>query len=77
MSSKPTFTDKDTEKFVSLLNFVATHAEFNKLNVERILGFTRLLNWAQTDLLPKLEAHKFEIVSVTQTEPPKTSKKSK
>lgn len=72
---KPTFTDKDTEKMVSFLNFVATYAEFSKLNVNKVLEFTRLLNWAQTDLLPKMDAHKFEVLSVKQAEPTNSKKK--
>lgn len=71
------FSDKDTEKLVSLLNFVATHAEFNGLNVQKVLEFTRLLNWAQTDLLPKIEAHKFEILSVKEAVPSGTGKSKK
>lgn len=64
--AKAAFTDKDTEKFVALLNFIATHAEFHKLTVQKCLEFTRLLNWAQTDLLPKIDAHKFEVLSVKE-----------
>jgi hypothetical protein len=60
------FTSKDSEKLVELLNFVATKAEFSKLDVKAVLQFTRLLNWAQTDLLPKIEAHKFEVVSLQE-----------
>lgn len=65
-SPKPTFSDKDTEKFVMLLNFVATHAEFSKLTVQKCIEFTKLLNWAQADLLPKIEAHKFEVVAIKE-----------
>lgn len=60
------FTSKDTERLVELLNFVATKAEFNKLDVKAVLQFTKLLNWAQTDLLPKIESHKFEVVSLQE-----------
>ena len=66
------FTSKDVERMVELLNFVATHGKFDGLSVKTVLQFTRLLNWAQTDLLPKIETHKFEVVSVTQ--PKKKSK---
>ena len=58
------FTDQDTEKLVEFLNFVATNAEFSKLDVKKMLQFTKLLNWFQTGLLPKMEAHKFEILSI-------------
>jgi len=63
-SAKPTFTDRDTEKLVELLNFIALHGKFNGLEVKQILQFTKLLNWAQTELLPKVDAHKFEVISV-------------
>lgn len=55
------FTSRDVENLVQLLNFVATNAKFSNLDVKSILQFTRLLNWAQTDLLPKIETHKFEV----------------
>ena len=72
MSSQPDkkyFTSKDTEKLISLLNLVATHSEFNKLTVNNILEFARLLNWSQTQLLPKIEANVFEVLGVRQLDP--------
>ena len=48
----PRFSKEDSDKLVEFLNFVATSAEFNKLTVKRVLDFARLLNWAQTSLLP-------------------------
>lgn len=73
------FTDKDLSNAVEYLNFVATHAEFNKLSVKSLLSFTKLLHWAQTELLPKMEAHKFQIKSFTPAPevPKKPSKKAK
>lgn len=60
------FTEKDKEKFVELLNFVAQHAEFNGLDIRKMLQFTKLLNWAQVDLLPKIDSHVFEILGIKQ-----------
>jgi hypothetical protein len=59
------FSQGDSEKVVQLLNIVATKAEFNGLDVKQIIAFTKLLNWAQTELLPKIDANIFEVVSVT------------
>ncbi len=70
------FTDKDISNAVEYLNFVATHAEFNKLSVKSLLSFTKLLHWAQTELLPKMEAHKFQIKSFTPAPEPEAKKKS-
>lgn len=71
------FSDKDSEKLVEFLNFVANHAEFNRLNINKILSFTKLLNWAQTELLPKIEANKFEVLSVREVETSKPSSRKK
>jgi len=60
------FTQEDEERTVELLNFIATHAEFKSLSVKQVLQFTKLLNWAQTQLLPKVSAHQFEILSVKE-----------
>lgn len=68
------FTAKDVEKLVELLNFVATKAEFSKLDVKAILQFTRLLNWAQTDLLPKIESHKLEVIALHEPKKKATKK---
>lgn len=74
---KLSFSDQDSEKLVSLLNFVANHAEFNRLNIKKMLEFTKLLNWAQVELLPKINAHKFEILGVRQAVPEAAEKPSK
>lgn len=61
---KKYFNEKDTEKLVSLLNFIATNAEFNRLKVQDIITFNRLLNWAQVELLPKMESNIFEVKEI-------------
>jgi hypothetical protein len=70
------FADKDSANLVEMLNFVATHAKFT-FDVKDMLKFAKLLNWAQTDLLPKIEAHKVEILSVKEVNPPETVKPAK
>lgn len=69
------FTSKDYEKLVELLNLIATKGTFSNLDIASIIQFTRLLNWSQTELLPKIEAHRFEVVSVTELD--KTVKPTK
>jgi hypothetical protein len=71
-TSKPTFSEQDSEKLVELLNFIATNAKFNNLDVKSCIKFTKLLNWCQVELLPKIDAYKFEVVSV---KPAKAEKK--
>jgi hypothetical protein len=69
------FTDKDAEKLVGLLNFVATNATFDKLKVKDIIAFNRMLSWAQTELLIKVQANVFEIQEVRQAVPAKKASK--
>lgn len=56
-------TEQDIANAAKLLNFVATKAEF-KLNTAEVISYYHLLNWAQTQLIPKLEANVFEIKQV-------------
>ncbi len=58
------FSEKDAEKLVSLLNFIATNAEFNKLKVRDVIEFYKQLNWAQIELLNKIQANVFEIKEI-------------
>ena len=63
-TQKPQFSEQDSEKIVEFLNFVAQKAKFQELEVKEVIRLTRLLNWFQTDLLPKIDAHRFEILSI-------------
>jgi hypothetical protein len=65
-SANKHFTEKDAEKLVSLLNFIATNATFDKLKVKDIIAFNRMLTWAQTELLVKVEANVFQIQEIKQ-----------
>ena len=60
------FSEKDAEKLVGLLNFIGTNAKFKELDVKQVIEFYRILNWAQTELLPKVQANIFEIQEVKQ-----------
>lgn len=60
------FTEVDAEKLVSLLNFVANNATFDKLKVKDIIAFNKMLSWAQTELLVKLQANIFQITEIKQ-----------
>lgn len=79
------FTEDDKKKFIDLLNFVAKSAEFNGLNVQSVLEFTKLLSHAQQVILPKINDHILEIKRVVeapqeaqpQAEAPKQSKAKK
>lgn len=68
MDGAPTrgFSEKDSEKVVEFLNFIATNAKFDGMDVKKVIQFTKMLNWMQTDLLPRIEAHRFEILSVKE-----------
>lgn len=65
------FSDKDTEKLVEFLNFIATNAKFDGMDVKKVLHFTKILNWMQVELLPKIESHKFDILDVREAVPSK------
>jgi len=68
------FTDKDAEKLVSLLNFIATNATFDNLKVKDVIAFHRMLNWAQTELLVKVQANVFEVQEIRPATPAKKAK---
>jgi len=71
------FTSKDVEKLVDLLNTVALQAKFKDLEVKDIIKVYGLLNWAQKDLLVKIESNIIEIKSIRKLEEDKPAKKAK
>lgn len=74
MTGGKNFTKKDVENLVNLLNTVARNATF-KLSTNDAISYVKLLNWAQTDLLPKVESHILEVKAVhLPPEPPKPKK---
>jgi hypothetical protein len=64
--SKPVFTSKDTEKIVEFLNFIGTNARFSDLGVKQAISLTKMLNYMQTELLPKVDAHILEVLEVRE-----------
>jgi len=71
------FTEKDREKLVQFLNFVATKAEFNQMKSADVISYFGLLSFMQKELLPKVDSHIFEIKSVIEPVEEKTKSKSK
>lgn len=65
MESK--FSKEDSQKCVKFLNMISAHAEF-KLSTDQLIAYFKLLNWAQTELLPKIEANIFEVIETKQGE---------
>lgn len=59
-----TFKEEDKEKVIQFLNMVATYAEFNKMSVNKLIDFFKLLNFMQVELLPKIEDNILEIKKV-------------
>ena len=73
------FTQKDQENLIELLNAVAKKAKFQDMEVADMIKFVKLLNWAQTDLLPKMDKAQFEVISTKgpeelQAKPKKATK---
>ena len=58
------FSDEDKNNFIALLNMVTKHASFN-LTTDEIIKYYKLLNYVQTQLLPKIEDNIFKIEKVT------------
>lgn len=61
------FTEEDQKKIVEFLNLVATHAEFT-MSTKHLIDYFKLLSFMQNQLLPKVEAHIFEVKKVTEPE---------
>lgn len=58
------FKDEDKEKVIEFLNFLAQHAKFDDLNIEKIIKFFKLLSYLQTQIIPKINDHILEIKKV-------------
>jgi hypothetical protein len=61
------FTESDKQKVIDFLNMVATKAEF-KMNTQDIIKFFKLLSTMQQEILPKIDKHILEVVSVHENE---------
>ena len=73
------FTEEDKNKLVELLNFIAKKATFDGWKTEDTIQHFKLLSYAQTVLIPKIEANILEIKQVIQLnkEPEKAEKPTK
>lgn len=70
------FTEKDTEKVVEFLNFVATKASFSGLKVSDVVQFYGLLAYCQKELLKKIEDNILEVKQLRELTPPEAINKS-
>lgn len=70
------FNDKDKEKVIDFLNFVAQKAEF-KMNTQEAIKFYGLLSFMQKELIPKIDENILEIKRVIEPvkQEPKKGKK--
>jgi hypothetical protein len=59
------FNDKDKEKIVEFLNFVAQKAKF-EMNTQEVIKYFGLLSYMQKDLLPKVDSNILEIKRVIE-----------
>jgi hypothetical protein len=67
---KNAFTDDDKKKVIELLNFLAERAIFNGWKTEDTVRHFKLLAHMQQVILPKIEAHIFEMGEVVQAAKP-------
>ena len=75
-----TFNEKDEARLVEFLNFVATNAKFDGMDVKGIIEFHRLLSWSQQELLPKVKDNILEVkrvIDAPKEEKPKAAKAKK
>lgn len=62
---KGRFSQTDKENVIVFLNMVAKFAEF-KFTTEQTIQYVKLLNYMQTQIVPKIEENILEIVRITQ-----------
>lgn len=71
------FSDKDKEKVIEFLNFVAMKSEFSQLKVQDMIKFYGLISFMQKELIPKIDSHILEIKNIIQPEKKEQSKRKK
>ena len=59
------FTDKDASRLAKILGRVVADAKF-ELGVNEFVEFFNELDWASKELIPKIQAHVFEINQIKQ-----------
>lgn len=60
------FTDDDKKKVIDFLNFIAERAAFKEWKTEDTVRHFKLLAHMQQIILPKIDAHIFELGEVVQ-----------
>jgi hypothetical protein len=60
------FNQKDKEKFIEFLNFVAKHAKF-ELTTTEVIEYYKTLSHMQQVVLKKIESNVFEIQRVIES----------
>ncbi len=70
------FEEKDKERLVEFLNFVAKNAKF-EMQVPDIIKFYGLLNWAQQALLKKVNDNILEVKAIHEPEPKPEPRKAR
>lgn len=63
---KNTFKEEDKKKVVEFLNHIAKHASLTH-SVQQSIEFFKLLNYMQTELIPKINDNILEIKKVVET----------
>lgn len=69
------FTEEDKSKIVQYLNLVAASAEF-KMKTSELIKYYQLLNFMQTQVLPKIEANILEVKNIIEA-PSESSEENK
>lgn len=63
---KGKFEEKDKEKVVEFLNFVAKKSVFKDMSTQDVISCFGLLNYMQKVILPKIDANIAEIIEVKE-----------
>lgn len=71
---KNKFNKEDSLKAVKFLNFIAKKAKFN-LDTQEVIDYYKLLSWAQTELVPKIDANILEVIAMHKPEKKKGKNK--
>lgn len=77
MNKPGTFTEEDKDKVVEFLNFIAKNAKFKEVDTAFVIEYFRLLNYMQTNILPKINDNILELKKVVETTSEKLKTKKK
>lgn len=70
------FTEEDRERVVEYLNLVANHAKFT-FETKEVIEYFKLLSHMQRVILPKIEAHVFELKEIQKAQKEKPDVRSR